>query len=134
MRISPLGKVSMLRGLVNSTLRWTLAGLLGVTSLFGSSLHDIFGIHHAGQQGESACESHEIGLLGAPSIAAAHVANCDNGANCPICNYLAQGKIVGERYEGILVTVHAPNRSPAIPVFLPSPHLQPFQARAPPVA
>jgi hypothetical protein len=124
----------MLRRLANSTLRWLLAGILGVTSLFGSSLHDIFGIHHAGQQGECACESREFGLQDAPPIAARHVASCDNEANCPICNYLAQGRIVGERYEGILVTVNAPNRSPAIPFFLPSPHLQPFQARAPPVA
>jgi hypothetical protein len=111
-----------------------LAGILGVTSLLGSSLHDIFGNHHAGQQGESACEICEIGLQDAPSIAARHVTNCHDEANCPICHYLAQGRIVGERYEGILMTVHAPNQSLAVSVFLPGPPLQPFQARAPPAA
>ncbi|MGO8746623.1 MAG: hypothetical protein ACLQNE_11600 [Thermoguttaceae bacterium] len=123
----------MVRRLANLTLRWGLAGILGVTSLFGSSLHDILGIP-AGQQVESACERREVSLQDAPPIAARHVTSCHDEANCPICNYLAQGRIVGERYEGILVTVNAPNRSPAIPFFLPSPHLQPFQARAPPAA
>ena len=34
----------MVRRLANLILRWGLAGILGVTSLFGSSLHDILGI------------------------------------------------------------------------------------------
>ena len=39
----------MLRGLANSVLRWALAGILGATSLLGSELHELFGIHHAGE-------------------------------------------------------------------------------------
>ena len=39
----------MLRGLANSVLRWALAGISGATSLLGSELHELFGIHHAGE-------------------------------------------------------------------------------------
>jgi hypothetical protein len=122
----------MSRCLANSVLRWGLAGILGVTSLLGSELHNIFGIHHACQLG--GCEGSGLSLQYQPSVAAGHSESCDDGTNCPICNYLAQGKNVGERFEGISVTVNVPNRSLAIPLFLPSPHLQPFQARAPPAA
>ena len=52
----------MLRRPANSVLRWGLAGILGVTSLFGSELHDILGIHHAGQLGSAAAKA-----VGSPS-------------------------------------------------------------------
>jgi hypothetical protein len=120
----------VLRRLASSVLRWGLAGFLAATSLLGSQLHDIFGIHHAGQL--SSCVGSGLALEHGPSLAAGHSESCDDEANCPICNYLAQGRIVGERFEAISVTVNVPNRSPAILLFLPSPHLQPFQARAPP--
>jgi hypothetical protein len=124
----------MLRRLANLVLRWGLAGILGAMSLFGSELHDILGIHHAGQLGGGGHESSGLARQHESSVAAGHAENCDDEANCPICNYLAQGRMVGERFEGISVTVSVPNRSPAIPICLPSPHLQPFQARAPPAA
>lgn len=124
----------MLRRVANSVLRWSLAGILGVTSLLGSQLHDIFGIHHAGQQSGCHCEGNERALQHEPSVAAGHSEGCDEGTNCPICNYLAQGRIVGERFEGVLVMVNVPHRSPEMPLFVPSLHLLPFQARAPPAA
>jgi hypothetical protein len=42
--------------------------------------------------------------------------------------------VVGQQVVVVSVAVSVPNRSPVIPLFLPSPYLQPFQARAPPVA
>ena len=122
----------MLRRLANLVLRWGLAGIIGTTSFFGSELHDIFGIHHAGQLGKCGCESKGLALQHGFSVAAVTAGNsenCDDGTNCPICNYLAQGQIAGEHFEGISVTVNVPNRSPAIPLFLPCPLLEPFQAQ-----
>ena len=118
----------MFRRRANLVLRWGLAGTLAAAALFGSQLHDICGVCHAGQQG--GCDGREIASI----LAAGRPANCDDGTNCPICNYLVQGTMAGERFVGVSVTVHVPNRSPAIPLLLSTPHLQPFQARAPPVA
>ena len=98
----------MLRHPANSVLRWALAGILGVTSLLGSELHDILGIHHAGQLGGR--EGRELALHHQLSVAAGPSGSCDDGANCPICNYLAQGRIVGERVEAVSVTVSVPSR------------------------
>ena len=56
----------MLRRLANSVLRWGLAGILGATSLLGGELHEIFGIHHAGQCGRRGCES--SGLAGQQAV------------------------------------------------------------------
>ena len=122
------GEVPVLRRRANLVVRWGLAGILAAASLFGSKLHDICGICHAGQQG--GCEGRAI----VSSVAAGHSATCDDGANCPICNYLAQGRVVGERFEGLAATVNVPNRSPAVPLVLAGPHLQLFQAQAPPAA
>jgi hypothetical protein len=47
---------------------------------------------------------------------------------------LAQGRIVGERVQAILVTVSVPSISLPAPLFVSTPLLQPFQARAPPAA
>jgi hypothetical protein len=124
----------MLRRLASSVLRWGLAGILGATSLLGGELHEIFGIHHAGQCGRRGCESSGLAGQQAVSVTAGSAESCHDEANCPICNYLAQGRTVGERFEGLAVTANMPNQSPAIPLCLPTAHLQPFQARAPPAA
>ena len=122
----------MLRHRTNLVLRWGFAGFLGVMSLLGSQLHELLGIHHAGLLGHG--ESCELALQHRSSLAAAHSEACHDEASCPICNYLAQGRILGERFEGISVTANVPHRSTEMPLCLISPHLQPFQARAPPVA
>jgi hypothetical protein len=124
----------MLRRLANSVLRWGLAGILAATSLLGGHLHEILGIHHAGHFGGRGCEGGGLAGQHAAAVAAGSAESCDDEANCPICNYLAQGRIVGERFEGFAVTANVPNPSPAIPLCLPTTHLQPFQARAPPAA
>ncbi len=124
----------MLRGLASSILKWGLAGILAATSLLGSQLHEILGIHHAGHLHACVCAGNGPARPDGVSVAAGHSACCDDEANCPICNYLAQGRIVGQRFAGVSVTVSVPERSPAVPLFLPSALLQPFQARAPPAA
>ena len=63
--------------------------------------------------------------------AADHREGCHDPATCPICQYLAQGQVIGERVEAVSVAASVPNRSLIIPLFLPSIVLQPFQARAP---
>ena len=59
--------------------------------------------------------------------------NHDDDA-CPICQYLAQGKIVAARFEAISVPVSVANRSLRTSLATPTPELQLFQARAPPAA
>ena len=122
----------MLRGLANSVLRWALAGILGATSLLGSELHELFGIHHAGEVRR--CAGSGLAGQSGASVAAGHAQSCDDGAICPICNYLAQGRVVGERFEGVSVAVSVPERSPAIPLFLPSPHLRAISGASAPAA
>jgi hypothetical protein len=124
----------VLRRPANLILCWGLAGILGGASLLGGHLHDIFGIHHAGCLGSEACQSSEIACQHGPSVAAGHSANCHDEANCPICNYLAQGQVVGERVQAEVVTASVPSISLPVPLFAPTPLLQPFQARAPPAA
>jgi hypothetical protein len=124
----------VLRRPANLILCWGLAGILGATSLLGGHLHDILGIHHAGYLGREACQSSEIAYHHGPSVAAGHSANCHDEANCPICNYLAQGQVVGERVQAVSVTVSVANISLPAPLCMAGPPLQPFQARAPPAA
>ena len=123
-------EVLVSRRLANTVLRWSLAGILGAMSLLGNELHEIFGIHHAGHL--SGCGHVRSGLAGQVglSLVAGESQSCDE-ANCPICNYLAQRSLVGERFVEVPVTLSAPNRSPAVPLFAPSPRLLPFQSRAP---
>jgi hypothetical protein len=131
----PLGETPVLRRLVNSVLRWSLAGILAATSLLGNELHDLFGIHHAGELG--LCDCHDLGTVGhqgEPSVAAGHSDGCDDGANCPICNYLAQARIVGERVQAIVLSASVPSFVLPARLSAPTPDLQPFQARAPPAA
>ena len=122
-----------------SLLTWLLAVMIGGLSFLGEGLHDLLGLH----QGPVVSDSHLLGFApgyysshgNAPYVAATNYReNCHDSATCPICQYLAQGRVVGQRVVVVSVAVSVPNRSPAIPLFLPSPHLQPFQARAPPAA
>ena len=124
----------MLRRLANLVLRWGLAGILGVTSLLGTELHEICGIHHALYGDECGCEPATGTVQHGPSLAVRQPQCSHDEANCPVCNYLAQGRLLGERVEGPSVALSVPNRIPAILLVAPSPHLQPFQARAPPAA
>jgi len=119
---------------------WLLAITMGGLSVFGEELHELLGLHHR-QSVASVCGSDVCGVFRGDSLenghsrfvaAANHLESCHNSATCPVCQYLAQGRVVGERVVVVSVAVSVPNRSPAIPLFLPSPHLQPFQARAPP--
>ncbi len=100
--------------------------------MLGTELHDLFGIIHATTwvRGEDGAMAFTQG----PALTTGRSAVCDDAANCPICNYLAQGRVVGERFEGIAVTAGVACRSPLVPLCLPSLPLQPFQARAPPLA
>ncbi len=124
----------MLRRLASSVLRWGLAGILCATSLLGGRLHDILGIHHAGELGGHGCEGSHLALHHQPSLATGHSESCDDEATCPICNYLAQGNVIGPRVEAVVVTLSVPNRNPAPLLVVPSPDFQPFQAQAPPAA
>jgi hypothetical protein len=108
---------------------WFLAGFMAMASLAGPGLHSILGIRHSHQFGHQASG----GDVGKPVLLADHGAACDE-AGCPICNYLAQGRIIGERFEGISVTLGIPNEAPEVYLFLPGASLRPFQARGPPAA
>jgi len=116
----------------NSVVRWGLAAILGGASLFGNQLHGILGVHHA--SGCDGVNRQAIGLSSQSQAAVdvAQAARCDDGTNCPICNFLSQGRIVGDRFDGPTAAVSLPNRSPVVPLRLPSPLLHLFEARGPP--
>jgi hypothetical protein len=123
----------------SSALAWLLAGGLGVVSLLGSGLHQFPGMGH-GPEGV-ACDRQSHSLMPGDdsqrgqdrwTIAGAHPECCHDGSNCPICNYLAQGKVLGESFAGVSVSASVPNRVPAAPLVWPSPDLLPAKARAPP--
>ncbi len=116
----------------NSIVAWLLTGVVAAVSFFGTGLHQILGVHHGADSGPDS----QIGAH--PTTAAVEIQKdgrqdgaCDE-ANCPICSYLAQARVVGERFEALAVTVNLPNPTGEIPLFLPTPDLHPFQARAPP--
>jgi hypothetical protein len=121
-----------------SLLTWLLAAMIGGLSFLGEGLHDLLGLH----QGPVVSDSHLLGFSARfysghenTCIAAAnHRENCHDSATCPICQYLAQGRVVSQQVVVVSAAVGVPNRSPALPLFLPGPNLQPFQARAPPAA
>jgi hypothetical protein len=126
----------MVRRPGKSLLTWLLAVMIGGLSVFGEELHELLELHH--QPSASVCGSEVSGFLhgGNGHICLVAAANdrdgCHDPATCPICQYLAQGRVVGQRIVVVSVAVSVANPSPTIPLFLPSPHLQPFQARAPP--
>ena len=127
----------MLRRSAKSFLTWLLAITFGGLSFFGDGLHDLLGLHHHGSA-VPVCASAVYGfshgdfLQNGHSrlVAANHREGLHDGATCPICNYLAQGKIIGERFAAISVTASVPNRSPAIPLFAPCPFSSHFSASA----
>jgi hypothetical protein len=132
----------MVRRPGRSLIAWLLAVMIGGLSMFGEELHELLGLHHH-QPFASLCSSEVSGFFHGNSFENGHIClvaaannleSCHNSATCPICQYLAQGRVVGQRVAVVSVAVSIPNRSPAVSFFLPSPHLQPFQARAPPAA
>jgi hypothetical protein len=121
----------------NSLLTWLLALLVGGLSLLGEGLHEFLGLH----EGPVAPEGYSQGFSYASSFAygnGRHIEatdqreRCHDASTCPICQYLAQGKVLGERFEAMSVAGSVPNHSPVITLFTPSTVLQSFQARAPP--
>ena len=130
----------MVRRPGKSLLAWLLAAMIGGLSMFGEGLHELLGLHHQ-RPFASVCSPEAGGFFYGNSLenghirlvaAANHREGCHDPATCPICQYLAQGRVVGQRVVIVSIVASVPNRSPAIPLFLPSPDLQPFQARAPP--
>jgi hypothetical protein len=67
------------------------------------------------------------------SIEAGQASDSHDPANCPICQYLAQGKIVAERVEAVAVASCEQSVVFSLPQFAPSLTLRSFQSRAPPV-
>ena len=115
-----------------SLLTWLLAVMVGGMSLLGEELHDLLGLHQ-GLVSERCPREFFYGCSSGADIAAAdHHEGCHDASTCPVCQYLAQGKVLGERFQAILVAVSVASRSPVTPLHTPSTVLRPFQARAPP--
>ena len=127
----------MVRRPARSLLTWFLAIAMGGLSLFGESLHELLGLHEGPVVSDSRLLGFAASCYSGHSNAhyisgGNHRENCHDSATCPICQFLAQGRLLGERVKVVSVAASLPNRSPVIPLFVPSPLLQPFQARAPP--
>jgi hypothetical protein len=131
----------MMRCLASSSLKWFLAGVFGAVSLFGSGLHYIPGMGHGG----SGCGHSHAGDFSRSVFAAQqwqgchfaavnHTEGCDNDSQCPICQYMAQGKVLGERFEPNSVPTLVARRAVLAPLAVASAVLQAFQARGPPAA
>jgi len=113
---------------VKPLVTWLLAGVFSAVSLAGPALHSLLGIEHR-QRASAGKAWQESG---------SQIVDGDNAsrdeAGCPICNYLALGKVIAERFEGVSVTLSVPNQAPQFSPFLPITRLRPFQPRAPPPA
>jgi len=130
----------VVRHSAKSFLTWFFAIAFGGMSIVGDGLHDLLGLHPH-ESAVPVCSSQVCGscygdsLADGPSrlvVAANHRESCHDSATCPICQYLAQGRVAVEQFQVVSVTVNVPNRSALIPLFVPGPYLRPFQARAPP--
>ena len=78
-----------------SVLNWLLAGVVAALSIAGSGLHTLLGIQHGPERYAVANEDSATCAL--QSVSAAHAVaaadlTCDEG-NCPVCNYLAAGRL-----------------------------------------
>src|SRR5580692_11977601 len=103
-------------------MTWLLAVVVGMLSLAGTGLHAILGIHHGSHHSVPANQAYRDSgsrdstggskVVGNRLVTAGDEA-CDE-AGCPICNFLAQGRIIGERFEGLSVSVGLPTRSSTI--------------------
>lgn len=120
-----------------SLLTWFLTVMIGGMSFLGESLHDLLGFHHVPVVSDSCLLAFDPGR-GSRQGNVSYIGEapqrerCHDSATCPICQYLAQGRLVGEQVKVVSVAVSVPHPSTVIPLFVPSPLLQPFQARAPP--
>ena len=93
----------MVRRPGKSLLTWLLAVMVGGLSLLGEELHDLLGLH----QGPVVSDSHLLGFStgcysrngNAHTAAANHRESCHDALTCPICQYLALGRVIGERVE-----------------------------------
>ena len=132
----------MTRRSAKSLLTWLFAIGLGAMSFLGDGLHDLLGLHHhesvlavrgSDVYGVSQGDSRENGhsrFVAADN----HREDYHDSTTCPICQYLAQASVIGQRFQVTSVPVSMPNRSLAAPLVIPAADLQPFQARAPPAA
>jgi hypothetical protein len=123
----------MRQRLASSVLRLCLAGIIGITSLLGPSLHSILGTHEGGQGCLGSVDRSrmpfEHGISSADQGASYH-----DAAHCAICSYLAQARVVGQKFEHVCATLPLGEVSSAFTFSLPAARLLPFQSRAPPVA
>ena len=76
-------------------MTWLLAGVVAGISFAGTGLHSILDIHHGPGL---VIPAQQTSVAGGVQAVAGDEGACDD-ANCPICNYLAQGSLVGERFE-----------------------------------
>lgn len=115
----------MRRRLAKSIFHWLMLGIFAATS-FGSGLHGFF------------CHCHGPASSGsddpARGLAVSQAEDCHDAATCPICQFLAQGQVVGPQVAVESVYLSVPRPSLAVPLVAPSPVLHPFSARAPPAA
>ena len=107
-------------------------------SLVGEGLHELLGLHHGPVVSErDSVLGFSYGYSSNPGNGryvgeSGHREDRHDAATCPICQYLAQGQVIGERVEVASVAVSVPDHRPLIPLFTPNTVLQPFQAPAPP--
>ena len=116
----------MRRRLAKSIFHWLVLGIFAATSFSGSALHELFGHCHAAASRRAADDT--------AGAAVSQAEDCHDASTCPICQYLAQGQVVGLQVAAESVYLSVPRPILAVPVVAASPVLQPFSARAPPVA
>lgn len=125
--------------MANLVFRWLVSSVYAGLAILGSQLHQIAGIHHghcvsnfycAGSSEDLIFQSGSVAQLGAAS----RVEGCHDPAHCPICHYLGQAKLLGDRVDTLWDAVVLATFIPSTPLFAPGDLVRQFQARAPPVA
>jgi hypothetical protein len=105
-------------------------------SIAGTSLHSLLGIHHGSDHCATACPA---SFASGARLAAVGRANAgDDGvcgeANCPVCNYLAQGQMACKYAQVVVSSLSVDNGDVPLRVSVPAADFPVFDARGPPAA
>jgi hypothetical protein len=128
---------------VRSFTAWFLAAALGGMSFVGEGLHELACADHgaAGHAHRFAAPLLTRDTLSPPKfrssgqqqqLVAAGRSDHHDAATCPICQFLAQARLIAERFEAAPALAPVPSQTYPAPVVVATSALKPYGARAPP--
>ena len=126
---------------VRSCTAWFLAAALGGMSLLGEGLHELACVDHgsAGHGHPCAARIRSHGTFSPAfrcsgqqrQLAAAGRSDHHDAATCPICQFLAQARLIAERFEAAPILAPVPSRTYSAPLVLATSALKPYERPRP---